>query len=366
MGVKVRWHHNQFYIFVNHKGKREAHKAGTNEAKANKVAKELESALLRGTLGLKTKTKGNPTLEDYFTTWLSLDGPAGQRLKVGAIDTYRNNADCYILPFMGKTLVGAITHEQCIELIKSWKAKGHRSATLKLIARTLSSALTDAVEYLPVNPAFKMAKYFRCPDEIKHKVRWYTREESDKFLATAQLGDPQMYRLWLIALRAGLRHGELIGLTWGDLDFTAKQINVARSLDREGLNPTAPKHGQRFVDMSDELVEILEPVAGQFDRDAYISASPKGTPWQQRTVLKRLHRMTKAAHTRRLDMHELRHTFASQLLQDGAPMLYVKEQMGHSSIQITVDLYGHLAPSANRKWVNRLTAGAAQPMGATA
>jgi integrase len=57
---------------------------------------------------------------------------------------------------------------------------------------------------------------------------------------------------------------------------------------------------------------------------------------------------------RRFRFHDLRHTFGSLLIQDGASLAYVKEQMGHSSIQITVDTYGHLIPGADIAWVDRL------------
>ena len=57
---------------------------------------------------------------------------------------------------------------------------------------------------------------------------------------------------------------------------------------------------------------------------------------------------------RKIRLHDLRHTFGSQLIQSGASIVYVKEQMGHSSIQVTVDTYGHLIPGANVSFVDRL------------
>ncbi len=57
---------------------------------------------------------------------------------------------------------------------------------------------------------------------------------------------------------------------------------------------------------------------------------------------------------RKFRFHDLRHTFGSLLIQDGASLAYVKEQMGHSSIQITVDTYGHLIPGADIKWIDHL------------
>ena len=57
---------------------------------------------------------------------------------------------------------------------------------------------------------------------------------------------------------------------------------------------------------------------------------------------------------RKVRLHDLRHTFGSLLIQSGVPIVYVKEQMGHSSINVTVDIYGHLVPGGNRQAVDRL------------
>ena len=64
--------------------------------------------------------------------------------------------------------------------------------------------------------------------------------------------------------------------------------------------------------------------------------------------------MLSKAGLRKIRLHDLRHTFGSLLIQSGASIVYVKEQMGHSSIQVTVDIYGHLIPSANVSFVDRL------------
>jgi site-specific recombinase XerC len=69
--------------------------------------------------------------------------------------------------------------------------------------------------------------------------------------------------------------------------------------------------------------------------------------------------LTKAG-IRKIRLHDLRHTFGSLLIQNGASIVYVKEQMGHSSIQVTVDIYGHLIPGANVSFVDRLDEAARQ------
>ncbi len=75
---------------------------------------------------------------------------------------------------------------------------------------------------------------------------------------------------------------------------------------------------------------------------------------EERNVRHVFERMLKRAGLRHIRIHDLRHTFASLLLQQGESVVYVRDQLGHGSIQITVDTYGHLIPGANRGAVDRL------------
>ena len=89
-------------------------------------------------------------------------------------------------------------------------------------------------------------------------------------------------------------------------------------------------------------------------RPAWVFASVVGTPLDESNVRKAYSRILKKAELRHRRIHDLRHTFASLLIQQGESLVYVKEQMGHASIQITVDIYGHLVPGGNRAAVDRL------------
>ena len=89
--------------------------------------------------------------------------------------------------------------------------------------------------------------------------------------------------------------------------------------------------------------------------DDLVFPSKAGTPQKPDNIAVRYMQpaLTKAG-LRKFRLHDLRHTFGSLLIQDGASLAYVKEQMGHSSIQITVDTYGHLVPGADISWIDRL------------
>jgi len=159
-----------------------------------------------------------------------------------------------------------------------------------------------------------------------------------------------------------MRLGELLGLQWGDIDWQSKFIHVQRSYKNLRISPTKTGKNRR-VDMSDQLAETLfdlytnrkEEVlmAGQGEVVEFIFHKD-GQPIAQNSIRNVFKRILKKAKLRDMRVHAMRHTFASLLLSNGESPVYVKEQLGHSSIQITVDIYGHLIPSSNRGAVNRL------------
>jgi integrase len=116
--------------------------------------------------------------------------------------------------------------------------------------------------------------------------------------------------------------------------------------------------------MSDQPGEVLRAFHIQRKKEAlqegkgavapFIFHDKNGQPLSQNTVRSVFKWTLGKAGLRNIRIHDIRHTFASLLLSDGASPVYVKEQLGHSSIQMTVDIYGHLIPNSNRKVINGL------------
>jgi integrase len=129
------------------------------------------------------------------------------------------------------------------------------------------------------------------------------------------------------------------------------------------------------MDLSRELTATLETL--QLDRQfeaatrgwkevpPWVFCNEKGRPLNQNRIRLKFFRLLKGAGVRQVRFHDLRLSFASLLLQNGESPVYVKDQMGHSSIQVTVDLYGHLIPGGNKQAVDRLDPPAPQPNSAT-
>ena len=169
----------------------------------------------------------------------------------------------------------------------------------------------------------------------------------------------------------GLREGEALGLQWGDMDFRGGFLLCRRSAyyRRKRLYVKAPKSGKgRRVDIPAALAVRLKARRAVMEAEA-AGHGREPSPWifpdpanhakpldVHRFRMDVWHPLLKAVGLRAVRIHDLRHGYASLLLQRGASLTYVKDQLGHSTIKLTVDLYGHLVPGANRGVVEELAA----------
>ena len=362
MGVTVKFHKGAWWIFINHHGRRRAKKIG-DRATAQQVARKIRQRFAEGDLGVLA-TESGPALTTYATSWLD-DGEAGRKASTHRF--YAFNLRLHILPVLGDKAVPALTRADCRDLMTACRSKGLKPASMRGVNRTLSAVLTQAVEdaLLPANPAFRMGKYLRSGDELPPEIQPLTREEAHVFLEKAGELFPEFVPFFLCALRTGMRLGELLALQWGDIDFASRCIHVRRNLVAGRLTSTKNKQRRR-VDMSLVLTQTLKRLLTARKRatlksgeaaPSWVFLTPKGHRVDGDNLRDRVfYRLLEKAELRRVRIHDLRHTFASLLIQQGESLAYVQQQLGHSSIQVTVDVYGHLIPGANRAAVDRLDA----------
>ena len=228
------------------------------------------------------------------------------------------------------------------------------------------------------NPAVRMGRVNYRPGDSK-KIDPLTREEVKTLLTVVKEKLPDDYPLLLFAFRTGARAGEIVAVCPMDLDFNSRFVQISRNSSRGEI--TTPKNGQgRRVDMSLQLTNVLdefvakkkaaalsrEQLKPEHDRrkpDEVINevmqqplfTRKDGKPLDPNDLRRQiLYKALTSAGIRRVRFHDARHTFASLLLQQGESPTYVKDQLGHSSIQMTVDVYGHLIPGFNKQAVDKL------------
>jgi integrase len=370
MGVKIRKRGGKWYVFVNYHGRRKAKCVGTSRQLAEQVKRQLEAKLALGDMGFLAEASGL-TFEQYSQRWLKQH--AEVELKPSTVASYAQLLRLYVLPRFGQLQVTAIERGQVKDFLGDWSAKGELSRnTLRLMLCTLRVILNHAIEdgIIDHNPAEKLGKFTKT-EKPKHQAEAMTREETQAFLASAMEFCPDFYPLFLMALRAGLRKGELIAVRWGDIQFGTSEddpnryILVQRNYV-QGKFTTPKSKKSRRVDVSRELRRVLLELRDKRMLEAFMNGkvsiaddlvfrSKVGTVLDPDNLIHyQFLPCVERAGLRRFRFHDLRHTFGSLLIQDGASLAYVKEQMGHSSIQVTVDTYGHLIPGADINWIDGL------------
>ncbi len=385
MGVVLRKKDGVWYVFVNHMGRRKAKRIGTDRKAAEQVKRVLEAKLALGEMGvLADEETSVATFESYAKRWL--EQYAEVECKRSTQRSYEQLLRIHVTPRFGQKRLTEITREAVKQFASDLsrqrvidkktgadKPKFSRNS-LRLILGALRSVLNGAIEdgLIQANPAAKIGRFARS-ERPARRATAMTRRESERFLAAVQEVCPDWYPFFLTALRAGLRRGELIALKWGHIRFGESEQSPDRYIwvqenwvCDEFTSPKSKK--SRRVDLSRQLRRVLLDRHDQRLAQAkaegrtsiaeeLVFPSQAGTPLKPDNMAVRYMQpaLTRAG-LGKFTPHDLRHTYGSLLIQDGASLVYVKEQMGHSSIQITVDTYGHLVPGADISWADRLDA----------
>ena len=245
--------------------------------------------------------------------------------------------------------------------------EGLAPARVKHIKAVLSGIFTQAVEdgHLDSNPASKLGKFLNSKDQMLGKeIAPLTADELDVYLETCSKYYPSYYPFFLTLPRTGLRLGEALGLQWGDINFSEGFMEIRRALVDNRV--TTPKNGKtRRVDMTPQLIASLKDLSrrrkeetlkkGWRDVPEWVFVNGDGKPLDQGNVRGRIHyKICEKAGLHRIRIHDLRHTYATLRLSCGHNLPDVSKQLGHSSINITVDTYYHWIPSQKKREVAEL------------
>jgi integrase len=269
---------------------------------------------------------------------------SGDPYKPSALRAYEQALNARLLPELGALRVGALGRPRLQELVDRLMASGLAPSTVRNAVLPLRAIYRRALarQQVAENPTLGLAL-----PAVRERRERVARPAEARALIEALPAEDRA--LWACALYAGLRRGELQALRLMDLDLEAGLIRVERSFDQRA-GPIEPKSraGRRRVPVCAPLcgylaahgvVEARAPEALAFGRTDDLPFAPGPLRRRARACWER-------AGVAPLTLHECRHTYAAYMIAAGVSAKALSSYMGHSSITVTLDRYGHLLPGA--------------------
>lgn len=308
---------------------------------AQRFAVEMEADLARGQwldpAGAQT------TLADWAETFLSLS----RRLEHNSRATYERDLRRYVLPRFGAYRIGVLPAEEIENWLNDELDAGIAPSSVHRHYRTLRRMLQVAVEKQKIisNPCDRVT-----PPRVPKKEMIFLDWDQVVELATAHADRYQA--LVLFAVETGMRWSELVGLRRARLDLRAGRVRVTEQLIRLGAGEWERKEpktsaGVRSISLSPTLVEVMEDHLSSFAADgldALVFSSSRHTPLIASSFLTHHFGPAREAIGVPCRFHDLRHTSVALAIAAGAHPKAIQTRMGHSSISVTLDRYGHLFP----------------------
>ena len=322
---------------------------------------EAKAAMLQGRLG----PSRSQTLTQYLSGWLETVRPT---IKPRTHESYALNAR-RILPHLGRVRLDALTPAQVQDCYNQLLASGLSPRSVQQAHALLHKALADAMrlDLVPRN----VAGAVNVPRPRRREMQTLTAEQLQLLFEVTR--DDRFGALWVLLGTAGLRLGEALGLKWSDIEFSRRTLLVRRAVQRQkggvGLVFVEPKtaRSRRTIQLSTLAADALKRHQERqtFERKTAAEAwhdhdlvfcTHAGNPLE----IARIHDNFKPSLARtglpNIRVHDLRHTAATLMLEQGVHPKVVQEMLGHSSIALTLDTYSHVAPTMHRDAVNRIDA----------
>jgi integrase len=309
------------------------------------------------------------TLDAHLDRWLETMGKA---VSVRTLVNMRSILAKHVRPVLGSRPLQGITPKDVQQMIDGMSGRAGRELsprTHQLARRYLSQALIQAVEWnmLARNPAQKV----KLPKLTTREKRALSADEVRRFREAAK--GTKHSALWDFLLDTGCRPGEALGLRWRDLDLEVGQVLICQALTkgekgRPMVGPPKTDSSVRTIPLTRPVVAVLREHRrrqaeralrlGEFyDRDLdLVFANDAGRPLNEANLRARFYKpaCVAAGIEGVSGPYDLRHTVATQLLELGENPKVVSERLGHSSTEMTLDVYGHVLPGMQERATKRL------------
>ena len=340
--------------------------------------RECEAALARVLAALETQTFTPPTKVTVKAFLLSEWLPTVKgSLRPTTYASYEMLAKEHIIPRLGSLQLQKLSPAAINALYAHLSEQGRvhgggplSASSVRRVHAVLHKACHDAVRWgrLSVNPA-AAADPPKQSAEHRERLPVWTAEQLSSFLG--HVSDDRLFAFWRLLAMTGMRRGEALGLAWEDLDMEAGSVTIRRAwIPVDGVarfSEPKSRSSRRTIALDPVTLEVLQAHAAcQADEQTgwvegfvatdLVFTRPDGralVPW---AVSRAFRDHGRAALLPRIPLHGLRHTYATLALASGINPRIVSARLGHATVALTLDVYSHVLPQADREAAERIAA----------
>jgi integrase len=309
-------------------------------------------------------TPANLTVAGYLSEWLA---HIQRHVRPSTYVGYETNVRLHLVPRIGKKKLARLAVRDVRLLVDGMRNDGHKARVVQHVHATLRAALEHA--YREEIVTRNVARQVRVEQPRAEKPREpLSAEEAMQLLR--DVADQRNAALWTVLVMLGLRRSEVCGLRWEHVDFEARTLRIVQTVQRvEGKLrelPTKTRRSNRTVPLPARCLfalaehhRLLQEIHGNgpgepWHPDGYVFGTPWGTPLEPRNLTRSWVKLVDQLGIRRVPLHALRHTCVSLLLALGVHPRVVMEIVGHSAIEMTMNVYGHVNLGTQRAALDRL------------
>ena len=335
------------------------HAAGTTRKDAEKLLGDLVKRMHDGDYRAPERiTVGDYLLERWLPTKQS-------QLRPSTFSSYRNNVITHVVPRIGSIPLQKLQPEDLDTFYAHLLRDGRRNGaggglapkTVRIIHGIIRKALADATRKGTVT---RNVADLADPPKVRlggsREMTVWSADELRQFLA--RIEDNEWYVPIFIAANTGMRRGEVLGLTWRNLDLDAARLVVSQQIlsveYAASVADVKTSNSRRTIDLDPRTVAVLKAwrrqqleqkmSTGRRGNDEFVFTHPDGGPIHPDLFSQSWQRLMRDSELRTIRLHDLRHTHATILLKAGVPVKVVSERLGHSSPAFTMTVYQHVLP----------------------
>ncbi|MCK5509006.1 MAG: site-specific integrase [Desulfobacterales bacterium] len=318
---------------------------GTTKARAKEILRDIEDKLAKG---FYMPDKKIPLFSELAKDWLEFKKLNIRASTWSCMEGHTRNH----FEELNDLKINLIT----TTVIEKWITKRQQNSmnisTLRKVLVTLNQIMVYSVrhKYLDHNPVVDVERP-RSQGKIEEKkIKVLTPNEIKAFMGAVT---GQKYQTFFrLAIMSGARQGELIGLQWSDMDWKASQVLIQRTFNNQAWYDTKTKSSKRRIDLGPGMIAELRrwKIACLPNSLNLIFPNKAGKPINHNNMVSRhFNPALRKAGIDRMRFHDIRHTYASLLIEQGENIKYIQSQLGHSTPTVTLNVYAHLMKPAHQE-----------------